>query len=50
MLEAKIFTISCFQDTAYAWYVYNMYKVVENQKCTKWPQTELEYLTVKSTL
>ena len=26
------------------------YKVVENQKCTKWPQTDLEHLTVKSIL
>ncbi len=27
-----------------------MYKVGENQKCTEWPQTELEDLTVKGTL
>ncbi len=26
------------------------YKVVDNRKCTKWPQTELAHLTVKSTL
>ena len=26
------------------------YKVPENQKCTQWPQNELEHLTVKSTL
>ena len=25
-------------------------KVVENPKCTEWPQTDLEHLTVKSTL
>ena len=30
--------------------MYNMYKVGENRKCTEWPQTELEHLTVKSTL
>ncbi len=29
---------------------YNMYKAGENQKCTEWPQTELEHLIVKSTL
>ncbi len=29
---------------------YNMYKVGENRKCTEWPQTELEHLTVKNTL
>ncbi len=28
---------------------YNMYKVSENRKCTEWPKTELEHLTVKST-
>ncbi len=27
-----------------------MYKVAENRKCTKWPQTELKHLPVKSTL
>ncbi len=27
-----------------------MYKVSENRKCTEWPQTELEQLTVKNTL
>ena len=27
-----------------------MYKDGENQKCTEWPQTELEHLAVKSTL
>ncbi len=27
-----------------------MYKVGENRKCTEWPETEIEYLTVKSTL
>ena len=27
-----------------------MYKVGENRKCTEWPQTELEHLTVKRTL
>ncbi len=27
-----------------------MSKVGENRKCTEWPQTELEQLTVKSTL
>ena len=25
---------------------YNMYNVGEKQKCTEWPQTELEHLTV----
>ncbi len=29
---------------------YNMYKVGENRKCTEWPQTEFEDLTVKNTL
>ena len=28
----------------------NMNKVGEKRKCTEWPQTELEHLTVKSTL
>ncbi len=27
-----------------------MYKATKNWKCTEWPQTELEDLTVKSTL
>ncbi len=27
-----------------------MYRISENQKCTEWPQTELEHLTVKSSL
>ncbi len=26
-----------------------MYKVVENRKCTLWPQTDLEHLSVKIT-
>ncbi len=30
--------------------MYNMYKVIENWKCTKWPQTEFEHLKVKSTV
>ncbi len=29
---------------------FSRYKVAENWKCTEWPQTELEHLTVKSTL
>ncbi len=29
---------------------FSRYKVAKNRKCTKWPQTELEHLTVKSTL
>ncbi len=29
---------------------HHMYKVAENQKCTKRHKTELEHLTVKSTL
>ncbi len=29
---------------------FSRYKVAKNQKCTEWPQTELEHLTVKSTL
>ncbi len=31
-------------------YPFPRYKVVKNRKCTEWPQTELEHLTVKSTL
>ena len=29
---------------------FQRYKVAENQKCTEWPRTELEQLTVKSIL
>ena len=29
---------------------FSRYNVPENQKCTEWPQTELETLTVKNTL
>ena len=29
---------------------FSRYKVAENWKCTEWPQTELEHLTIKSTL
>ena len=29
---------------------FSRYKVVENRKCTKWPQNDLNHLTVKSTL
>ncbi len=42
-LKSKFFSVlllfSRFWDT---------YKVAENRKCTQWPQTELEHLTVKS--
>ena len=27
---------------------FNIYKVGENRKCTEWPQTELEHLTLKN--
>ena len=41
---ANIWSVSLYDER------FSRYKVAENQKCTEWPQTELEHLIVKSTL
>ena len=42
--EAEILVYSCYE------FWFSKDKVAENWKCPEWPQTEIEHLTVKSTL
>ncbi len=46
-MRNKLWSVSLYD---YLFPGYNIYTVGENRKCTEWPQTELEDLTVKSNL
>ncbi len=39
----KLLSVSLYDE------LLSRYKVIENQKCTKWPQTDCEHWTVKNT-
>ncbi len=43
-LRPKVWSVSLYGQR------FPRYKVAEYRKCTEWPQTELQHLTVKSTL